>query len=216
MSDPGRGRVLDLTTWKATPAGHGINLLRGYGHPVPASLAALFGSAWTETRAEVETLPTPGDLKDPGVLRDLGVRWMIIAESVRLPAPWTLRERREKKALWEDPDADDGPRFVSGTGTATQRRPSPDRIEIGARADAAGEIRVCEQAWPGWRAWRDGVEVPLGRHRGALMSVEVPAGGSTTVLIYTPGTPWAYGLRLAALGTALVLAAYLAVSRFPR
>jgi hypothetical protein len=141
---------------------------------------------------------------------------MIISESVRLPAPWTLRERREGKALWEDPEADAGPRFVSGSGTATQRRPSPDRIEIAARADAAGSVRICEQAWPGWRAWRDGVEVPLGRHRGALMSVDVPAGESTTVLIYTPGARWARGLRFAALGTALALAAYLALSRFPR
>ena len=65
---------------------------------------------------------------------------------------------------------------------------------------------VSEIAFPGWRAFVDGVETPILRADYMLLGVEVPAGSHQVTLSYEP-----WSARIGALATALGLAGLLTV-----
>jgi hypothetical protein len=200
-------RLLDLTGWKAGPLGHGVRLLRGYGHPVPPALSRLYARAGEDVRPEIESLPHVGRWTDPGILRDLNVRWILSPEDRPPPDNWVRRLDLDGKILWEAPVAPREAWFAAGGGTLALTRPSPHRIELAFEAGSDAEIVVAEDAWPGWSASVDGVPVPLERHRGVLMRLKVPRGPGRAALVYrTPIPAWVEGLRGLALAAALTAA----------
>ncbi len=191
-------RLLDLTTWKAGPAGHGFQLLKGYGHPVPAALSGVYAGAWTEIHPEVETLPGGRGLRDPEILRDLNVRWIVAPAEGDFPPPWTRTRVHERVQLWEDPTVRGPAWFLRGSGTLNVRRPAAHEIRIQAVTTEGADLVVSEAAWPGWRVEINGTAAPLRRHRDTLIQVSLPGGTALVSLSFEPPQA-ALGRRLGAL-----------------
>ncbi len=111
---------------------------------------------------------------------------------------------------------------VADVHTATFARPSEGTVRrdlrFGANNEATVLVRATRGGWldvrvaaePGWRATVDGRPVALRTWKGAMLEVDVPAGGRVVELTYFPS-----GLRdgiLLAVGAALAFAVAVAVS----
>jgi hypothetical protein len=58
-------------------------------------------------------------------------------------------------------------------------------IDVACDVDVSGTLVVRENAWTGWRVWRDGQRVWVGRENGWL-AVAAPAGRHTYAFRYVP------------------------------
>jgi len=76
--------------------------------------------------------------------------------------------------------------------TVVGRRPG--WLSLAVETDHDGLLVVSEQAYPGWRAWLDGREVPLIRADVILQSVSIPAGRHHVELLFDP---WSVKIGLA-------------------
>jgi hypothetical protein len=102
-----------------------------------------------------------------------------------VPEVWFAPEAGWRLALaWLDPrryvlmDADPLPAGPRQAYTpAEYQAVACDRIEIGVRTESPGLLVVTDAWAPGWRAWRDGVEVPVLRGDHAHRVIALPRGG---------------------------------------
>ncbi|MBV8878469.1 MAG: YfhO family protein, partial [Planctomycetaceae bacterium] len=205
-------RVLDLDTYKAAPVAHGFRLLRGYGHPISPELADFYASAWASSIPALDSLPSGSGLRDVTVLRDLGVRWIVGG----MPAhpDWKVAAQRDGRTLYEDPKAKPPMFLAQGAATVMFFRDGVHRMTAQVESAGGAELVVSESWSPGWHASADGVEVPIGRYRGALMKVPVPAGKHRLELVYRPDS-WRRGRMIsgAGAGALLILGAAVFVRR---
>jgi hypothetical protein len=122
-------------------------------------------------------------------------------------------------AVWLEQDPG-----VASPGDAPPLRPArivsatPESVEVELDAPAAGLLVLTDTWYPGWRAIRDGRELPILRANGLFRAVAVPAGPSRVRFEYAPASFRAgVALSIASLGIAIAwpLAA-LRYSRMPR
>jgi hypothetical protein len=84
-------------------------------------------------------------------------------------------------------------------GTASVVEETPTRLTLAVDMESPGVV-VLADAWSeGWHADRDGEPIPVLRTNHALRGVSLPAGHSTVVFRYEPGS-LTWGLRAGALG----------------
>ncbi len=81
-------------------------------------------------------------------------------------------------------------------------------LTVAVEATSPGLLVLSELWYPGWRATRDGVAVPLLRTNAALRGVSIPAGKSTVELRFTPDS-WRVGLLAAVAGWILLLIVFI-------
>jgi len=180
---PGEHRVLDLASFDVTSTLYGVRHLQGYGHPIVASLARYYESAWKDYYSSGPCALGHGkSVKSPQVLDRLDVRWIVARE--RLDPRWKEIAREGDITLFENPTAK-GPAFLTGDGSAALSR-SPNRIDISCLARTPSLLVVSEAWMPGWKASLDGRRVPARPYENALISVEVPAGNHAVRLEYAP------------------------------
>jgi hypothetical protein len=177
-------RILDLTDPNVGASLSGFRLLRCGGYPIPARLSDYYAGAWKDPAPDVETLPSATVLRDVEILRSLNVKW-IVTSGPALHPEWRRVAQGPTSTLYEDPGARP---FASttGGGDVTWRRPAANRIGVSVRAERPGRIILREMAFPGWRARRDGTEVPLLLEQGLMMALDAPAGSSEFELEYSP------------------------------
>jgi hypothetical protein len=82
---------------------------------------------------------------------------------------------------------------------------SANRLSVETETVGPGFLVLSEVWYPGWRATVNGAPVPVLRVNGSLRAVPVPAGASTVELWYAPRS-WRWGLALAGVGLAGVVA----------
>ncbi len=70
----------------------------------------------------------------------------------------------------------------------TVRRPAGNHIEYEVWGSSGGWFVMHDQYYPGWKAQVNGEDVPLLRADHACRAVRVPAGDSTVILRYAPGS----------------------------
>ncbi|MGQ9585031.1 MAG: 6-pyruvoyl-tetrahydropterin synthase-related protein [Anaerolineae bacterium] len=107
-------------------------------------------------------------------------------------------------------------RLVRGMGEAqTLRHGAASELAL-VRAEGAATVQFLTYYFPGWRAWVDGVEVPV-RAEGpqGLITLEVPAGEHQVMLRFMDTPARQAGLALSAL-SALAWLALLAVEGWKR
>ncbi|HEY8477420.1 MAG TPA: YfhO family protein, partial [Chloroflexota bacterium] len=63
---------------------------------------------------------------------------------------------------------------------------APQRIVLWARASAPAVLVLSETYYPGWRAWRDGVEVPVRRANYVVRALDLPPGEHRFEVVYDP------------------------------
>jgi hypothetical protein len=100
--------------------------------------------------------------------------------------------------------ADAAPAPRDPLGSCVALRPSPERIEVTARAATDALLVVRESHDPGWRAFVDGAETPIVRVNFLFMGIPLHAGDHRVVLRFAPRA-YRVGAALTALG-ALALA----------
>jgi hypothetical protein len=88
----------------------------------------------------------------------------------------------------------------------------PREINLAAQASAPGFLVTSETAYPGWRAWIDGGEVPLYMTNGAFRGVYVDAGKHTVRFVFSPVIQYA-GAAITLLSTCIALFLALTSSR---
>jgi hypothetical protein len=88
-----------------------------------------------------------------------------------------------------------------GTQVDAVGKPSLLRETVSIKSNDAAKLVFARLYWPGYKFFLDGKQLPLIRHLGFLVSVDVPAGanGSTLSLIWHPPF-FRIGLMFAALG----------------
>jgi hypothetical protein len=74
---------------------------------------------------------------------------------------------------------------ANGPGRLTTRR-NANGYDVEATMEADGWVVVSETAWPGWRAYVDGVRVPTVFANHAFLGIHVPAGTHRLQLVYLP------------------------------
>jgi hypothetical protein len=93
------------------------------------------------------------------------------------------------------------------TGDAvTVVRYGTTRVELQAESAADGMLVLADTYYPGWRAFVDGVEMPVYRADWALRAVAVPAGRHRVEFSYVPT---GFGAGLAASAAGLMMTASL-------
>jgi hypothetical protein len=199
-------RLLDLTDTRVGASVRGFRLLRCGGYPVPSRLSEYYARAWQDPLADMDSLPTATTLKDVSILRSLNVRWIVTAGS---PHPeWRKISPGPGASLYEDPGALP---FASASdgGAVDWSRPTMNRLDVTADLERPGRIVLREMLSPGWRAWRDGQEIPIQPEQGLMMSLDAPAGRSTVTMSYAPpgrtATFVLLGLGLASIAVLLAL-----------
>ena len=60
------------------------------------------------------------------------------------------------------------------------------RLSVTADCVSPTALRRLELAWLGWRAWVDGLEVPVAARSGVFQAVALPAGNSHVVFSFEP------------------------------
>jgi hypothetical protein len=99
-------------------------------------------------------------------------------------------------------------------GSAVINSRAPTRIEVMATMKTRG-LMVLSELWdPGWRAYREGQQIPILRVNHALQGVELDAGAPKVVFRYEPES-LKTGLKLAGVG-ALALVGLAALLRLRR
>lgn len=130
----------------------------------------------------------------------LAVRWVISPPSAPPSAPgWSLAYDGAEARVYERPSALAMVRWrdaSAATIEVAEQRPGLWRIRYSA--GEAGRMVVAEGWDRGWRAALNGRPIPVLLEDGALMSVDLPAGGGELVLRYTPA-----GMRTGALSSLL-------------
>jgi hypothetical protein len=87
---------------------------------------------------------------------------------------------------------------------------APEAYTVVARTAAPAYLVYSEAWYPGWRAWLDGVEVPIYKANFAFRAVAVPPGEHTIEMRFDP-LIWRVGLSITTL-TLLALAAWAALA----
>lgn len=86
-------------------------------------------------------------------------------------------------------------------------RPRPERWELaGAWPEGSAGVVLAQSLYPGWRAWLNGREVPLGRVDGLLQGVARRDGPMSIVARYEPSR-WGALIAVALAGWSVCLAA---------
>jgi hypothetical protein len=99
-------------------------------------------------------------------------------------------------------------------GTAEVTEEIPTRVKVSVRMETAGLLVLADLWDKGWRAYWNGVRVPILRTNHAIRGVVVPAGSGTLEFRYEPAS-FAWGLRLAGLAALALLgwAGFVSVKR---
>jgi uncharacterized membrane protein YfhO len=89
-------------------------------------------------------------------------------------------------------------------------RYEPHAVDLRLAPSAAGYVVLADPYYPGWRAYVDGVERPIGRANVLFRAVAVPAGASAVQFRFEPGSVVAGaalsgGALLVALATVVAL-----------
>lgn len=92
---------------------------------------------------------------------------------------------------------------------------APERFTVVAQTPAPAYLVFSEVWYPGWRAWADGVEVPVYQADLAFRAVFLPSAGQHTVTMRFEPAIWNLGLAVT-LATIAVLAAWGAAGTFRR
>jgi hypothetical protein len=92
---------------------------------------------------------------------------------------------------------------TSGPGTVRIRRTDADFVQLEATAQQNAMLFLADLAYPGWKAYVDGVESPIRRANYIFRAVFVPAGQHTVDFVYQP--------RSFRLGLLITLAAMIGV-----
>jgi hypothetical protein len=146
------------------------------------------------------------DWRQPRLDR-LGVRWVVAGSTQPAPVEeWQLVYRGEDARIYERPTALpllrwDDPAQADALQVETREA---GRWEVSFEASARQRLTIAECWDPGWRAWVDGVEVPLSLVEEVFLGVEVGPGSGRLVLRYRPaGIGW--GAVLTLIGLALLV-----------
>ncbi len=110
---------------------------------------------------------------------------------------WELPEARSRAWLGDDPER-----------AIAVETPEPGNVEIRTAADSPGGALIVSQAdHPGWRATLDGDALPIGRYRGTLQQLDIPAGAHVIELRFEPShwTLWLAGSVVSGLTLVTVL-----------
>ena len=83
---------------------------------------------------------------------------------------------------------------------------APEEFAVVAVTPAPAYLVLAEVWYPGWRAWLDGIEVPIYRADFAFRAVYLPAPGEHTLVMRFD--PWLWKAGLAVTGLTLLLAAW--------
>jgi hypothetical protein len=108
--------------------------------------------------------------------------------------------------------ADDLPTVNQGIGEAMITRYQAQRVEIEVNTTQAAYLVLAEAWYPGWRAWVNGVEMPVYRADVMFRAVHVPAGESSVVFAFAPT---AYPLALYVSAAAWVVLMVWALRQYP-
>ncbi|MGH2353311.1 MAG: YfhO family protein, partial [Chloroflexota bacterium] len=79
-----------------------------------------------------------------------------------------------------------GTEISSGPGTVHLLRFDDDRVRLEATARQNAMLFLADLAYPGWKAYLDGVETPIYRANYLFRAVYVPAGRHTVEFVYRP------------------------------
>lgn len=115
---------------------------------------------------------------------------------------------RREAALADCDGPDVAGRLAAASATITVSEPA--RVVIDAAADAPAYLVLTDTAFPGWRAWVNGLERPVRRADHAFRAVAIPPGASRVEFRYRPASVRA-GLALTM--AAAVIVAVLALRR---
>jgi hypothetical protein len=140
---------------------------------------------------------------DPGPLDLLNVGWVLQDGP---PVEHGLIEvaRSGGEFLYRRPTA--RPYAFAGEHAVPVNR-HPNTVRVRCSLPRAETLVVSESWMPGWRASLDGRPAPVLPYRGALLSVEIPAGEHEVLFAYEP-TPYRVGRwisGIALLGTLVTL-----------
>lgn len=100
-------------------------------------------------------------------------------------------------------DRPQGTVVTSGPGTVHLLRTDSDHVRLEANAQQNAMLFLADLAYPGWKAYVDGVETPIRRANYIFRAIFVPAGQHTVDFVYQP--------RSFRLGLLITLAAMIAV-----
>ena len=123
---------------------------------------------------------------------------VVLDASSALPAPAVLDGTGAQAA---------GPRNLFYTGYA------PEDQTVVVQTPAPAYLVLSEVWYPGWRAWIDGVEVPVYQADLAFRAVFLPQAGQHTVTMRFDPLIWKFGLSVT-LATLVLLAAWARVDSF--
>lgn len=93
-------------------------------------------------------------------------------------------------------------------GTVTVKTQGFNEIQVRTSGAGPGLVVISESHAPGWRAWSNGVELPVHRVNGLILGVEVPPGTHQLRLKYQP-EHWPLALALSSLCTLFWLMGWL-------
>ncbi len=197
---------------------------RVYNPMAPAPYLGLLAPITAGWWGELPQLGSPGD----PLYRRLGVRYLLTAPGIRLPAPWQLVFARPAGWIYRQPEV--APRlYLTAAATADARDAGEwrqggldlrhrDEQEIAARVrprDQAATLVTSVYQDGGWRLLIDRRAAPAPA-AGRLLSAPLPPGAHRLDLLYRP-RGFVAGLLIAALaiaaGIALWVPAPLSTSR---
>jgi hypothetical protein len=117
-------------------------------------------------------------------------------------------------------EAPAGTAFQTARGSLRLERPTPNRLEVSGRLDAAGLAVIDEGFDPGWRAWANGRPLRIYPCDLALMAVPLEAGEQSLEFQFVPRTwPIVKGIWLCAavlVGGGVVATAWRRRRAWPR
>lgn len=107
-------------------------------------------------------------------------------------------------------DAPPSAPIEAASGSASIVEDRATHVAIDARMQTPGLLVLADAYFPGWKAYRDGVEVPVLRANHALRAIELPAGEWRVDFRYEPASfaigVWIGAIALVLLGVWAVLA----------
>jgi len=138
---------------------------------------------------------------DPAALGRLTVRFVVAAYDLDVPGLELVRQYGETR-LYENRLVQPrawriSPDLAAGDPGVTWVLWKPNRIEL--RVPDGGKLFLAEIAYPGWRAWVDGKEMPVEVVDGLFRGVTLPPGPHDIVFRFQP-LPVYLGIILAAIG----------------
>lgn len=153
----------------------------------------------------------PGPVAERVGAVELRVHRTPLPRAYVVPEAWTASEDGWRVAVaWLDPrryvlmSADPlpgGPR--EPFRPAEYRAAADDRVEVAVTTRAAGLLVVADAWAPGWRAWLNGVEVPVLRGDRAHRVIALPGGGDHRVRMRYEPPGLAVGMAVSGLGWAI-------------